>query len=164
MLRTARRSPQARGSTGRGATIDLFGTPIPAGAGLNRPPAAAARAGTADPRRRGAQPAQEIVTGAFEARSPQARGSTVNGGTHGLDDRPIPAGAGLDRWPPLRQSCPGTDPRRRGAQPTCVDVTVLLAHRSPQARGSTAHDGEHQAGHGPIPAGAGLNRSCSTSN
>ena len=154
------RSPQARGSTGRCRAQRRDPRPIPAGAGLNRHRQWGDQSPRADPRRRGAQPSDARISGPLAARSPQARGSTGAGGGHRLRPLPIPAGAGLNRPRPTASPASGPDPRRRGAQPETVGATDLTKIRSPQARGSTAVAGRLPAGLRPIPAGAGLNRSC----
>src|SRR5690554_6081729 len=93
----ASRSPQARGSTGNGTAGSELLAPIPAGAGLNRPHASRRSSRATDPRRRGAQPSSQPVSNSGRHRSPQARGSTGDGGVLVLGGAPIPAGAGLNR-------------------------------------------------------------------
>ena len=91
-------------------------------------------------------------------RSPQARGSTGPSGAYVRLRRPIPAGAGLNRTPPARRTAGGTDPRRRGAQPSTRKASCTMVARSPQARGSTVLTQRMTPARVPIPAGAGLNR------
>ena len=71
---------------------------------------------------------------------------------------PIPAGAGLNRTRGRGRNHPGTDPRRRGAQPAIGNSMAVPCIRSPQARGSTGGTECVTGVTDPIPAGAGLNR------
>ncbi|SDX91807.1 hypothetical protein SAMN05443545_10873 [Aidingimonas halophila] len=97
--------------------------PIPAGAGLNREIQTYEQEQAADPRRRGAQPAQAVAKMIDPPRSPQARGSTELL-TIAINQRsPIPAGAGLNRLQRPEALDYYADPRRRGAQPLNVDDT-----------------------------------------
>ncbi len=94
-----------------------------------------------------------------EARSPQARGSTVHSGYGPVRVIPFPAGAGINRLLTTGIGTVRTVPRRRGDQPTPHDPLLTRFYRSPQARGSTDN---HMAKRGyvyPFPAGAGINRS-----
>ena len=93
-----------------------------------------------------------------DARSPQARGSTVFNDYWINRTSPIPAGAGLNRRFVCRKSAATTDPRRRGAQPPPAAYALGALSRSPQARGSTGDELKTCMGWEPIPAGAGLNR------
>ena len=152
------RSPQARGSTGIRSEAPQVRGPIPAGAGLNRRRIGESRTVPADPRRRGAQPYQQVRLIGNSVRSPQARGSTALVDRVDLDVGPIPAGAGLNRVIRTCRARMYTDPRRRGAQPIVHFMVPDSRDRSPQARGSTAAAAQCAGPAQPIPAGAGLNR------
>ena len=114
-------------------------------------------------------------------RSPQARGSTALDPLPHRAHQPIPAGAGLNRSHSIGMTSDGSDPRRRGAQPSLsgfarqvesrsipagaglnrryqASLAKWRADRSPQARGSTAPASRQRVMMRPIPAGAGLNR------
>ena len=107
-----RRSPQARGSTGMSIGDRVRRAPIPAGAGLNRPPAWCFVASRSDPRRRGAQPLALEQANRYATRSPQARGSTALVGVWDGLGIPIPAGAGLNRLVPDSWGCRKPVPHR----------------------------------------------------
>ncbi len=152
------RSPQARGSTVLIGGERGLDAPIPAGAGLNRVSFCCLIRDRPDPRRRGAQPCERVIRMSSPARSPQARGSTVVVVDLRLAQRPIPAGAGLNRSLKSSSMRTSSDPRRRGAQPAGEKTSMTNARRSPQARGSTGASADQDAVLQPIPAGAGLNR------
>ncbi len=112
-----RRSPHARGSTGKWPPHIKQWVPIPACAGLNRTSARTSTANSSDPRMRGAQPANASATLQEIGRSPHARGSTVHSLTTNRPAQPDPACAGLNRRIIHVPSALYTDPRMRGAQP-----------------------------------------------
>ncbi len=152
------RSPQARGSTDSRLRQNSSWPPVPAGAGLNRSVGGFACSRASGPRRRGAQPYPQEMREYVQHRSPQARGSTGHAEALGVQARPVPAGAGLNRHRPAYRRHPATGPRRRGAQPAEQAATEAYCHRSPQARGSTGARRHVEGDGGPVPAGAGLNR------
>src|SRR5690606_35980668 len=132
-------SPQARGCTVYRNTNKNKNEQFPAGAGMYRESAVAARVSLTVPRRRGDVPHGIRLSNCVGVSSPQARGCTVDDYTLQLDQPQFPAGAGMYRADSAADHWHEAVPRRRGDVPKSTSASSWQTFSSPQARGCTPY-------------------------
>ena len=152
------RSPQARGCTAGLARLRHRLLPFPASAGMHRPSVTHVLPVDSVPRKRGDAPPDGSVRAATDARSPQARGCTVNAPCSSPDLSPFPASAGMHRSTTAASTPRRSVPRKRGDAPATSMEFSRAVGRSPQARGCTEHRQLLAEPAEPFPASAGMHR------
>ena len=168
------RSPRARGKHGPGLAADAAGGSIPASAGEAGDDPQDAFYVEVDPRERGGSQPSSAQPAYWLGRSPRARGKRSLLDCQAMPEGSIPASAGeagsagwsvTEFWVDPRERggshvwpAAGTgevDPRERGGSRATPDDKVLLAGRSPRARGKHHAVLASHSRRGSIPASAG---------